>query len=124
MNRSVSTHRQSSFPRIAQIAVGILVGGAYALLILQFQRPATRIPEVYEVSVNVGPANGVADPGQTTSSNQDIVIGMNNAVLYLPYDAINVVGTVSMIARHPDSFSVVGEDEWNRPIIVDIEFRD
>ncbi len=123
MNRSDITHGQSSFPRIAQIALGVLVGGAYALFILQFQRPAPRIPERYEVSVNVGPASDMASPGQTTSSGQDIVIGMNNAVLYLPYDAISAVGTVSMIARLPNSFSIAGE-EWNRPIIVDIEFRD
>ncbi len=123
MNRSNIARGQPRFPRIAQIALGVVIGGAYALLILQFQRPATRIPERYEVSVNVGPAVDAASPDRPTSSTQEIVIGMNNAILYMPYDAISAVGTVSMIARFPNSFSIAGE-AWNRPIIVDIVFRD
>ena len=102
-------------PRFTIILVIFLVVGFSALVILTgSQRPysSTRDDSIEFV---------IATEEFTT--NEDLVISVSNATLYVPKDAINVVGTISITPFPPDLFSVAEQTEWSRTLVVNIEYR-
>ena len=102
-------------PRFAIILVIFLVVGFSALVILTgSQRPdsSTRDDSIEFV---------IATEEFTTS--EDLVISVSNATLYVPKDAIDVMGTISITPFPPDLFSIAEQNEWSRTLVVNIEYR-
>jgi len=107
---------RSRVPRLAIVIIILLVVSILALVILMgLQQP--------ESSTQAGSAE-FAIATQEFAPGEDIVIGVNNASLYLPGDAINVAGSISIFPRAPNLFSPPGETKWIRPLVVNVEFRD
>jgi hypothetical protein len=61
---------------------------------------------------------------QELTTGDDLVIGVNNATLYVPRAAVELAGSIVIFPREPNLFPVAGEPEWFRPLVVNIEYRD
>jgi len=101
-------------PRFAFIAMGGLVLATIALVIfIGLKQPDnsthTASLEFVEVTQEVAP-------------NQDIVIGVNNATLYVPKGATTMPGVISITPREPNLFSNVAEKGWVRSPVVNVEY--
>jgi hypothetical protein len=59
---------------------------------------------------------------QEVAPGQDIVIGVNNATLYVPKGATNLPGTISITTRAPNLFSNAPEKGWVRSPVVNVEY--
>ncbi|CAG1016297.1 hypothetical protein ANAEL_05546 [Anaerolineales bacterium] len=56
------------------------------------------------------------------SQNEEIVIGVNNATLYVPKGATTVPGIISITPREPNLFSNIAEKGWVRSPVVNVEY--
>ncbi len=65
-----------------------------------------------------------AQATQEITFDQDIVIGTDNAILYLPKNTIHIAGTISILPLAPDLVPVSDEGLWTRPQAVNVEYRD
>lgn len=106
-------------PRVPILAIAImilLIVGVIALVILiGLQRPDS---STQAGSVEFAIATQVLAPGE------DIVIGVNNATLYVPGDAISISGSIAIFPRAPNLFATLGDTRWIRLLVVNVEFRD
>jgi hypothetical protein len=103
-------------PKFAIIVIILLVVGVIALILLiGSQRP--------DSSTQAGSME-FAIVTQQVTANDDIVIGVNNATLYLPAGAIDVPGSLAIFPREPNLFTVSNNTNWARPLVVNVEFRD
>ena len=101
--------------RFAVIMIIFLVASFSALVILTgSQRPdsSTRDDSIEFV---------IATEELTTG--EDLAISVSNATLYVPKDAINMVGTISITPLPPNLFSIADQNEWSRTLIVNVEYR-
>jgi len=107
---------RSTVPKLAIVIIVLLLVGVIALVILMgLQQP--------DSSTQAGSVE-FAIATQEFAPGEDIVIGVNNVTLYLPGDAINIAGSISIFPRAPNLFSPPGETKWIRPLVVNVEFRD
>lgn len=102
-------------PRFAIIMVIFLVVGFSALVILTgSQQP--------DSSTRDGSIEFVIATEELTT-DEDLVISVSNATVYVPKDAINMAGTISITPRPPDLFSIAEQTEWSRTLVVNVEYR-
>jgi hypothetical protein len=103
-------------PKFAIIVIILLMVGVIALILLiGSQRP--------DSSTQAGSMEFTIVTQQVTSGD-DIVIGVNNATLYLPAGAVDVPGSLAIFPREPNLFTVSTDTNWARPLVVNVEFRD
>lgn len=107
---------ESPVPKFALIAMASLVVGVIVLVVLiGLGRPESSTQngsiEFYRAA-------------QEIVVGQEIVIGVNNATLYVPKDAINMAGSIFIFPREPNLFTPPGDTTWIRPLVVNVEFRD
>jgi hypothetical protein len=96
------------------LAIGTLIIGTIILVILiGLKRPdsSTHTGSIEFVKVT-----------QEVVPNQDIVIGVNNAVLFIPKDATTIPGIVSITPREPNLFANAAEKGWIRSPVVNVEY--
>jgi hypothetical protein len=101
-------------PKFAVIAMGVLLVGAIALVFLIGRKQpdsSTHSGSIEFVKVT-----------QVVSPSQDIVIGVNNATLYVPKEATTLPGIISITPREPNLFSNVAEKGWVRSPVVNVEY--
>jgi len=94
--------------------MGILLVGAIALVFLIGRKQpdsSTHSGSIEFVKVT-----------QVVSPSQDIVIGVNNATLYVPKEATTLPGIISITPREPNLFSNVAEKGWVRSPVVNVEY--
>jgi hypothetical protein len=116
MNKLDRLNAGPRIPKFIRITMILLVVSVIALVVLiGLQRP--------DSSTQAGSMEFVIVTQQVTSS-EDIVIGVNNAILYLPAGAIDMPGSIAIFPREPNLFSTPGDTEWIRPLVVNVEFRD
>ena len=102
-------------PKFAIIVIILLMVGVIALILLiGSQRP--------DSSTQAGSME-FAIVTQQVTANDDIVIGVNNATLYLPDGAIDVAGSLAIFPREPNLFTDSNDSKWARPLVVNVEFR-
>ena len=102
-------------PRFAMIMITFLLVSFSALVILTgSQRP--------DSSTRDGSIEFVIATEELTTE-EDLVISVGNATLYVPKDAINTAGTISITPLPPDLFSIADQAEWSRTLIVNVEYR-
>jgi len=107
---------RSRTPRAALIVILLLIVSVIALVILiGSQRP--------DSSTQAG-AFEFAIATQVIASGEDLVVGINNATLYVPRDAIGIAGSIAIFPREPNLFTPPGDTKWSRPLVVNVEFRD
>jgi len=107
---------RSRTPRAALIIIILLVVSVIALVILiGSQRP--------DSSTQAGTFE-FAIATQVIASGEDLVVGINNATLYLPKDAIGISGSIAIFPREPNLFTSPNDTKWSRPLVVNVEFRD
>jgi len=94
--------------------MGVLIVGTIALVILIGLRPP-------DSSTHTGSIEFVKVT-QEVVPNQDIVIGVNNAILYVPKGATTTPGIISITPREPNLFSNVAEKGWVRSPVVNVEY--
>lgn len=102
-------------PKLGIVIISLLIVGVIALVVLiGSQRPdsSTRDGSIEFVIAT-----------EEVAQNKDIVIGVNNATLYVPQNAINVGGTISITPRPPNLFSIAENNGWSRTLIVNVEYR-
>jgi hypothetical protein len=103
-------------PKLARILIILLIVSVIALVILMgLQQP--------DSSTQNGSVEFVIATQELTSG-EDLVIGVNNATLYVPRAAVELAGSIVIFPREPNLFSMAGEPEWLRPLVVNIEYRD
>jgi hypothetical protein len=103
-------------PTIAKITFVILIVSIIALVVLiGIQAPTS--------STQAG-AFEFVQVTQEYQPGQDIVIGVNNATLYVPGDAIKIQGSIAIFPREPNLFTPPNDTTWVRPLVVNVEFRD
>ncbi len=94
--------------------MGVLIVGMVALAILiGLKQP--------DSSTHTGSIEFVQVTQQVVP-NQDIIIGVNNATLFVPKDATTVPGIISITPREPNLFSNVSEKGWVRSPVVNVEY--
>jgi hypothetical protein len=102
-------------PKFAIITIILLVLSFFVLIILTgSQQP--------DSSTRDGSIEFVIATEELTTS-QDRVISVSNATLYVPKDAINMAGTISITPFPPDLFSIAEQTEWSRTLVVNVEYR-
>ena len=107
---------EARVPKFAIVAIILLVAGIIVLVVLiGSQQPDSSTQAGY---VEFGIVT------EELTYDEDLVVGVNNATLYLPGDAINIAGSISIFPRAPNLFSPPGETKWIRPLVVNVEFRD
>ena len=115
MSKLKLSGNQPPVPKFAIITIILLVVGFSALVILTgLQQP--------DSSTQDGAIEFVIAT-EEISSDEDIIIGVSNATLYMPKDAISSGGTISITPRPPNLFSLAGRSEWSRTLIVSVEYR-
>ncbi|MBN1452630.1 MAG: hypothetical protein JW963_16555 [Anaerolineales bacterium] len=102
-------------PRFAMIMIAFLLVGFSALIILIGSQPP-------DSSTRDGSIEFVIATEELTS-DEDLVISVSNATVYVPKDAINTAGTISITPLPPDLFSIADQTEWSRTLIVNVEYR-
>jgi len=103
-------------PKFVRVTMILLVVSVIVLVVLiGLQRP--------DSSTQAGSMEFVIVTQEVTAG-KDIVIGVNNATLYLPAGAINVPGNLAIFPREPNLFTASGDKRWARPLVVNVEFRD
>ena len=103
-------------PKFAIITMIVLVVSVVVLvLLIGLQRP--------DSSTQAGSMEFTIVTQEVTSG-EDIVIGVNNATLYLPAGAIDVPGSLAIFPREPNLFTDSNDQKWARPLVVNVEFRD
>lgn len=103
----------SNVPKIAIILIGMLVLGTLILVLIQSMKPPVVVPLSNEVllATPLGPANDLT------------VITKDDVTVYVPPNAVNLAGSISIVA--PEQDQPVAEDpDWIRPRVVNVEFID
>ena len=103
-------------PTIAKITFAILIVSIIALVVLIGIQAPTSSPQADSFQYAI--------VTQQVTSGQDIVIGINNAIFYVPKDSITVAGSLAIFPREPNLFTPPDENTWARPLVVNVEFRD
>jgi hypothetical protein len=102
-------------PKFARAFIIILVISVIALVVLiGSQKP--------DSSTQDG-ANEFVIATEELASGQELVIGINNATLYVPKDALNLAGTITISPRPPNLFSLAEQSDWSRTLVVNVEYR-
>ena len=115
MYKLESPEERRPIPKVAVIMILLLVVGIFALVVIMgLQQP--------DSSTQDGAIEFVIAT-EEISSDEDIIIGVSNATLYVPKDAISSGGTISITPRPPNLFSLAGRSEWSRTLIVSVEYR-
>jgi hypothetical protein len=115
MNKLDRLNAGPRIPKFVRITMILLVVSVIALVVLiGLQRP--------DSSTQAGSMEFVIVTQQVTSS-EDIVIGVNNATLYLPAGAIEMPGSIAIFPREPNLFTISSDTKWMRPLVVNVEFR-
>ena len=102
-------------PRFAVIMIIFLAMSLFVLVILTgSQRPdsSTRNDSIEFV---------IATEELTTG--EDLAISVSTATLYVPKDAIDAAGTISITPLPPNLFSIADQNEWSRTLVVNVEYR-
>ena len=115
MYKLESPEERRPVPKVAVITILLLVVGILALVIIMgLQQP--------DSSTRDGAIEFVIATEELTS-DEDIIISVSNATLYVPKDAINLAGTISITPRPPNLFSLAEKSEWSRTLVVNVEYR-
>jgi len=113
--RPRTTGEKPGTPRIAVVVVLLLLAGIIGLVVLQgMTRPAS---STQAGSILAAQATRQVTPGQPSTVN------VGTITVYLPANATTAPGTVVIIPREPDLYPAAGEIGWNRPQVINIEFR-
>jgi len=102
-------------PKFAKVTMILLVVGVIVLVFLIGLQPP-------DSSTQAGSME-FAIVTQEVTAGEDIVIGVNNATLYLPGGAINMPGSIAIFPREPNLFTTSADTKWARPLVVNVEFR-
>ncbi len=99
-------------PKLALAAFVILAVSLIALVVLMIQKQS-----VYSTEEVIS--------GDETTSGKEITVSLHNATLYIPGDTATMPGVISITTSNvPNSLFSVGETEWLRPQVVNIEYLD
>lgn len=112
--KSVLHNDQSFAPRFALIAIVVLSLSLIALLVFQGLKPENTMSR----SPDFAQAAQVYVPGQ------EMTVTTGNVTVYVPQNAVSIGGTVSIASREPNLFPTVGQPNWTRPQIIEVEFLD
>jgi hypothetical protein len=116
MNKFDRLQAGPRMPKFVRVTMILLVVSVIALvLLIGLQRP--------DSSTQAGSIE-FAIVTQEVTSGENLVIGVNNATLYLPGDAIKIPGSIAIFPREPNLFTISADTKWMRPLVVNIEFRD
>ncbi len=99
-------------PRLAIALIGLLLLGATVLLVMQFFRQP----------VSVLQSNEVLQVAREASPDDLTVIVKDDVTVYLPSNAINREGTISITPAAEGPQLVADDEDWVRPRIVNIDF--
>jgi hypothetical protein len=102
-------------PRIAVVVLGLLLIGIVALVILQGRTKPVSSTQAGSILA--------AQATQQVTLGQPTTVNVGTITVYVPANATKTAGTVVIIPREPNLYPVAGEIGWNRPQVVNIEFR-
>ena len=101
-------------PSFALIAMGVLIVVTIVLFVFIVQKQPN-------ISTHTSSLEFV-EVAQEVALNQDIVIGVNNATVYIPKGATTTPGVISVTPREPNLFSNAAEKGWFRSPVVNVEY--
>lgn len=107
---------RSTIPKFAKYVFMLVIMSIFALIVLIGLKPP-------ESSTQAGSFQ-YAIVTQEVASGEGYIIGVNNAILYVPQGAITMAGSITIFPREPNLFSTPGDREWERSLVVNVEFRD
>jgi hypothetical protein len=108
---------EPGIPKFARVLIAILAVGVLVFVVLiGLRSPST---SAQASAIESAPVIQEFIPGQV----QGFVIGVNNAMLYMPADAITIAGKITIVPREPNMYPMAGEN-WVRLLVVDVQFTD
>ena len=115
MNKHKLTVAKQRRPQITRGVIAVLT----LIMILLVIFIGTKQPEssVQEGTVEFAIATQELSPGE------DLIVSLNDVTLYVPKDAVNLPGTISITPLPPNLFSIAEKSEWSRSLVVNIEFQ-
>jgi len=108
---------EPGIPKFARVLIAILAVGVLVFVVLIGLRSPNASAQAS--AIEYAPVTQEFIPGQA----QGFVIGVNNATLYMPADAITIAGKITIVPREPNMYPMAGE-KWVRLLVVDVQFTD
>lgn len=99
-NVVILTKKAAPVPKFAIAAMVILMAGIFAMIMFMRSKPAS---------------------SQETVPGKDLVIGVDDATLYVPKDVAVLAGVISISSLEANLYPAAGED-WIRPQVVNVQY--
>jgi len=99
-NHVVILKKAAPVPKFAIAAMVILVASIFAMIMFMRSKPAS---------------------SQETVPGKDLVIGVDDATLYVPKDVAVLAGVISISSLEANLYPAAGED-WIRPQVVNVQY--